>query len=118
MRPKLMLFDEPTSALDRELVAEVLRVMEQLAAEGMTMIVVSHELTFAEQVADRVIFVDEGQIVEDGPAAQVLREPRSPRTRQFLGLITPKMLLRDDVGTTADPRSEAPGGEGSSMERL
>jgi ABC-type polar amino acid transport system ATPase subunit len=102
MRPKLMLFDEPTSALDRELVAEVLRVMEHLAEEGMTMIVVSHEFIFAGQVADRVIFVDGGQIVEEGPPTQVLKEPRSPRTRQFLGLITPEMLRGDDASIAAE----------------
>jgi ABC-type polar amino acid transport system ATPase subunit len=113
MKPRLMLFDEPTSALDRELVAEVLRVMEQLAEEGMTMIVVSHELIFAEQVADRVIFIDEGQIVEEGPPAQVLREPRESRTRQFLGLITSEVLRKEGGRATAlgGPNSSAAGPE-------
>jgi ABC-type polar amino acid transport system ATPase subunit len=84
MNPKLMLFDEATSALDPELVGEVLRVMRQLAGEGMTMIVVTHEMDFAREVADRVVFMDSGNIVEDGPPAQVFTNPRSPRTRQFL----------------------------------
>jgi polar amino acid transport system ATP-binding protein len=84
MNPKLMLFDEATSALDPELVGEVLRVMRQLAKEGMTMIVVTHEMDFAREVADRVVFMDSGNIVEDGPPAKVFTNPRSPRTRQFL----------------------------------
>jgi polar amino acid transport system ATP-binding protein len=84
MNPQLMLFDEATSALDPELVGEVLRVMRQLASEGMTMIVVTHEMDFARDVADRVIFMDCGAIVEDGPPAEVFTNPRSPRTRQFL----------------------------------
>ena len=84
MNPKLMLFDEATSALDPELVGEVLRVMRQLAGEGMTMIVVTHEMDFAREVADRVVFMDSGNVVEDGPPAQVFTDPRSPRTRQFL----------------------------------
>jgi polar amino acid transport system ATP-binding protein len=84
MNPKLMLFDEATSALDPELVGDVLRVMRQLAGEGMTMIVVTHEMDFAREVADRVVFMDNGNIVEDGPPATVFTNPRSPRTRQFL----------------------------------
>ena len=84
MNPKLMLFDEATSALDPELVGDVLRVMRQLAGEGMTMIVVTHEMDFAREVADRVIFMDHGNIVEDGPPGEVFTNPRSPRTRQFL----------------------------------
>jgi ABC-type polar amino acid transport system ATPase subunit len=92
VKPQLMLFDEPTSALDRELVLEVLRVMEDLAHQGMTMMVVTHELLFAEHAADTVVFIDEGEIVERGPAAQVLKDPVDPRTRQFLGLITPGMV--------------------------
>jgi polar amino acid transport system ATP-binding protein len=84
MNPKLMLFDEATSALDPELVGDVLRVMRQLASEGMTMIVVTHEMDFAREVADRVVFMDNGNIVEDGPPATVFTNPRSPRTRQFL----------------------------------
>ncbi len=84
MNPKLMLFDEATSALDPELVGDVLRVMRQLAREGMTMIVVTHEMDFARDVADRVVFMDQGNIVEDGPPKEVFTNPRSPRTRQFL----------------------------------
>jgi ABC-type polar amino acid transport system ATPase subunit len=84
MNPKLMLFDEATSALDPELVGDVLRVMRQLASEGMTMIVVTHEMDFARDVADRVVFMDCGSIVEEGPPTTVFTNPRSPRTRQFL----------------------------------
>jgi ABC-type polar amino acid transport system ATPase subunit len=84
MQPKVMLFDEPTSALDPELVGEVLEVMKQLAREGMTMIVVTHEMGFAREVAQRVIFMDDGRIVEAGAPAQIFREPREERTRAFL----------------------------------
>ncbi len=84
MNPKLMLFDEATSALDPELVGDVLRVMRRLAAEGMTMVVVTHEMGFARDVADRVIFMDNGAIVEEGHPSDVFTAPRSPRTRQFL----------------------------------
>ena len=83
-RPRVVLFDEPTSALDPELVGEVLQVMQSLAAEGWTMVVVTHEMRFARQVADQVLFLDGGVVVEHGPPAQVLVEPREPRTRQFL----------------------------------
>jgi ABC-type polar amino acid transport system ATPase subunit len=86
MQPKLMLFDEVISALDPELVREVLDVMKQLARDGMTMIVVTHEMGFAREVADRVIFMDEGRIVEEG-AAHIFDQPREPRTREFLGKI-------------------------------
>ncbi len=84
MQPEVMLFDEVTSALDPELVGEVLKVMRQLAADGMTMIVVTHEMTFAREVADRVVFMDGGVIVEEGPPDQVLLRPRNERTRRFL----------------------------------
>jgi polar amino acid transport system ATP-binding protein len=87
MRPKLMLFDEPTSALDPELVGEVLDVMRGLAADGMTMVVVTHELGFARGVADEVAFIDNGAIVEAGPPAQVLGAPRHERTRAFLSKV-------------------------------
>lgn len=87
MKPKLMLFDEPTSALDPELVGEVLSVIRNLAAEGMTMIIVTHEMGFARDVADRVIFMDEGKIVEMGAPEQIFSTPRHPRTREFLGNI-------------------------------
>jgi polar amino acid transport system ATP-binding protein len=84
MQPKAILFDEPTSALDPELVGEVLAVMRSLADEGMTMVVVTHEMGFAREVADRVLFLDQGVIVEEGRAAEVLSDPRHPRTQDFL----------------------------------
>ncbi len=87
MKPKLMLFDEVTSALDPELVKEVLDVMRALAQEGMTMIVVTHEMGFASDVGDRVVFMDGGVIVEEGPARQVIEAPKEERTKQFLGLV-------------------------------
>jgi ABC-type polar amino acid transport system ATPase subunit len=87
MDPHVMLFDEVTSALDPELIKEVLDVMKELAAEGMTMIVVTHELGFARDVADQVTFIDEGVIVEEGPPAQVLDAPKNERTKRFLGLV-------------------------------
>jgi cystine transport system ATP-binding protein len=83
-RPRVVLFDEPTSALDPELVGEVLQVMQSLAADGWTMVVVTHELRFARQVADQVLFLDGGVVVEQGPPSEVLVDPREPRTRQFL----------------------------------
>lgn len=84
MAPKAILFDEPTSALDPELVGEVLQVMRALAAEGMTMVVVTHEMQFAREVADRVCFLYGGKIVEEGLAEEVLTQPREPRTQEFL----------------------------------
>jgi ABC-type polar amino acid transport system ATPase subunit len=87
MNPKLMLFDEATSALDPELVGEVLRVMRQLASEGMTMVVVTHEMDFARDVADRVVFMAEGSIVEEDGPKQIFAQPKNPRTRQFLQTI-------------------------------
>jgi polar amino acid transport system ATP-binding protein len=84
MQPKVMLFDEPTSALDPELVGEVLAVMEAVAAEGMTMLVATHEMGFARRVADRVVFMDQGRIVETGTPDEVFDAPREERTRQFL----------------------------------
>ena len=84
MQPKAILFDEPTSALDPELVGEVLGVMKSLAEEGMTMLVVTHEMGFAREVADRVLFLDGGVIVEEGAAREVLSAPRNPRTQDFL----------------------------------
>ncbi len=85
--PRLMLFDEPTSALDPELVADVLAVIRRLAEAGMTMMVVTHEVRFARDVADRVIFMDEGQIVEQGSPADVLDTPKQERTQRFLRLV-------------------------------
>ncbi|MDH6626374.1 polar amino acid transport system ATP-binding protein [Streptomyces sp. LBL] len=85
MRPKLMLFDEPTSALDPELVGEVLATMRDLARDGLTMIVVTHEVGFAKEVADRVVFMDGGRVLESGTPEDVLDRPSNPRTRAFLG---------------------------------
>jgi polar amino acid transport system ATP-binding protein len=84
MEPKVMLFDEPTSALDPELIGEVLNVMEGLAHAGTTMIVVTHEMHFAEEAADRVVFMEGGVIVEQGPPEQLLREPQHEATMRFL----------------------------------
>lgn len=87
MRPKVMLFDEPTSALDPELVGDVLEAMKDLAESGMTMIVVTHEMGFAREVANRVVFMDEGECVEAGLAREVLDNPQQPRTQAFLGAV-------------------------------
>ncbi|HHT90939.1 MAG: amino acid ABC transporter ATP-binding protein [Bacillota bacterium] len=84
MNPQIMLFDEPTSALDPEMIGEVLQVMTDLAQGGMTMLVVSHEMGFTRQVADRVVFMDEGVIVEQGPPEQIFENPREERTKKFL----------------------------------
>jgi len=84
MQPKLMLFDEPTSALDPETVGEVLAVMKELALGGMTMIVVTHELNFAKEVGDRILFMDAGVVAEEGPPEMLLSRPQNPRTRQFI----------------------------------
>ena len=101
MDPKVMLFDEATSALDPELVGEVLRVMRQLASDGMTMVVVTHEMGFARDVADRVVFMADGAIVEEGHPQQIFSAPRAERTRQFLQTI----LDRNGNGS-AEPVSE------------
>ncbi|WP_171964337.1 amino acid ABC transporter ATP-binding protein [Cronobacter sakazakii] len=87
MNPSVMLFDEPTSALDPELVGEVLAVMKNLAEEGMTMVIVTHEMGFAREVADRVIFIDSGVIQEEGPPAQLFTAPQNPRTAAFLSKV-------------------------------
>ena len=87
MNPDIMLFDEPTSALDPEMVGEVLQVMKQLAAEGMTMAIVTHEIGFAREVADRVIFMDEGYIVEEGTPEEIFSNPKEPRTIDFLNKV-------------------------------
>ena len=100
LRPKLILFDEPTSALDPETVGDVLVVMRDLATQGWTMVVVTHEIRFAEQVADHVAFLDGGVIVEDGPPARVLANPTHPRTRQFLRRVL------DPLSTDADPNAD------------
>lgn len=85
MRPKAMLFDEPTSALDPEMIAEVLAVMEELAADGMTMVCVTHELGFARRAADRILFMADGEALEEGPPGELLDSPQLARTRTFLG---------------------------------
>ncbi len=87
MDPKVMLFDEPTSALDPEMIGEVLDVMKNLAKEGMTMVVVTHEMGFAKEVADRMIFMDEGSIVEQGTPEQLFNNPKQERTKLFLSQI-------------------------------
>jgi len=87
MDPDMMMFDEPTSALDPELVGEVLNVMRDLANEGMTMMVVTHEMGFAREVADRVVFMDDGIVVEEGPPSEILVDPKHERTRRFLQLV-------------------------------
>ncbi len=84
MQPDLLLLDEVTSALDPELIAEVLSVIRELANEGMTMVIATHEMGFARDIANRIVFLDEGRILEEGPPAQIFREPREPRTREFL----------------------------------
>jgi polar amino acid transport system ATP-binding protein len=102
MRPALMLFDEPTSALDPEMIGEVLEVMKELAREGMTMIVVSHEMGFAREVADRIIMMDDGRIIEEAPPARFFTAPAQERTRAFLARI---IDARD--GTRQTRRHEA-----------
>jgi polar amino acid transport system ATP-binding protein len=87
MEPDVMLFDEPTSALDPEMVGEVLELMKQLALEGMTMVVVTHEMGFAREVADRVIFMCDGKIAEEGTPEEIFSNPQNPRTKQFLDSI-------------------------------
>ena len=87
MKPRIMLFDEPTSALDPEMVGEVLAVMKELASEGMTMVVVTHEIGFAREVADRVVFMDDGYIVEQGTPQEVISNPKEPRTIDFLNKV-------------------------------
>ncbi len=96
MDPALMLFDEPTSALDPELVGEVLSVMRDLAESGMTMLVVTHEMAFAREVADRVVFMDDGQIIEQGPPAELIGNPSHERTRSFLARVLDPTHKHDD----------------------
>jgi polar amino acid transport system ATP-binding protein len=93
MDPELMLFDEPTSALDPELVGEVLAVMKSLAADGMTMMIVTHEMAFAREVAHRVVFMDDGFVVEQGSAAEVIGDPQEPRTKSFLHRVLNPMVI-------------------------
>jgi polar amino acid transport system ATP-binding protein len=111
MGPDVMLFDEPTSALDPELVGDVLGVMRKLAEAGMTMLVVTHEMSFAREVADRVVFLDGGVIVESGPAAQVIADPRTPRTREFLArVLDPASAV--DPGRASDSSADSGTGPG------
>ncbi|MFE0190016.1 amino acid ABC transporter ATP-binding protein [Streptomyces sp. NPDC059008] len=105
MEPELMLFDEPTSALDPELVGDVLAVMRGLAREGMTMLVVTHEMSFAREVADRVVFMDGGVIVEEGTPEQVVGAPRHERTRTFLARVLDPAAA--EMGEVADPGGDA-----------
>jgi polar amino acid transport system ATP-binding protein len=98
MDPDVMLFDEPTSALDPELVGDVLNVMRKLAIEGMTMLVVTHEMQFAREVADKVLFMDAGLIVEEGPPEQVIGDPQQERTRTFLSRVLNPIHQRQDEG--------------------
>lgn len=105
MRPKVMLFDEPTSALDPELIGEVLVVMESLAREGMTMVVVTHEMDFARQVADRVVFMDHGRIVEEGPPSVIFDRPSHARTRAFLRAVIDRgVFAQEPVGRPKEVR--------------
>jgi len=105
MEPALMLFDEPTSALDPELVGEVLTVLKSLAATGMTMLVVTHEIGFAVNVADRIAFMDAGAIIEEGPAREVVANPRTPRLRSFLDLLLDRAQVPSGE-TLASPQTE------------
>jgi len=117
MDPELMLFDEPTSALDPELIGEVLKVMKELAEGGMTMIVVSHEMGFARDVADRVVYMDEGLFIEEGPPSEVFYHPKDERTRQFLRHILPEKepqhaaelgLAEEEQNPIAEPGTDLP----------
>lgn len=98
--PRLMLLDEPTSALDAEMVSEVLMVIRSLASSGMTMIIATHELPFAGEVADRIVFMDEGQVVEHGPPSQILLQPATAKAREFLRLLEHEPLEGADDSTS------------------
>ncbi|MDR2373255.1 MAG: amino acid ABC transporter ATP-binding protein [Bifidobacteriaceae bacterium] len=109
MDPAMMLFDEPTSALDPELVGDVLAVMRDLAESGMTMMVVTHEMAFAREVGDRVVFMDDGRVMEDGPAAQVIGSPRTERARVFLHrVLNPTAVDDSELGQTEPPQPGDP----------
>ncbi len=101
MDPRVMLFDEPTSALDPELIGEVLEVIRMLSEEGMTMILVTHEMGFAREVADRIVFIDQGLVVEEAPPDDMFYRPRTERTREFLWKLTELYGHRskDEAGT-------------------
>ena len=99
MNPSLLMFDEPTSALDPETVGDVLAVMEELATDGRTMLVVTHEMAFADHVGDRMLFMDAGTIVEDGPPSEILRNPQEKRTQQFFNsVLRPGEMARRKQG--------------------
>jgi polar amino acid transport system ATP-binding protein len=109
MDPAMMLFDEPTSALDPELVGDVLAVMRDLAQSGMTMMVVTHEMAFAREVGDRVVFMDDGRIMEEGPAAQVIGAPKTERARVFLHrVLNPTSIDDSELGQTEPPQPGDP----------
>jgi polar amino acid transport system ATP-binding protein len=95
MQPRLMLFDEATSALDPELIGEVLSVMRNLARDGMTMMIVTHEMQFAEDVADRIVFMDHGRIVDEGPPRELFRSPSHPRMQAFLRAVVDRQVMSD-----------------------
>jgi ABC-type polar amino acid transport system ATPase subunit len=101
MEPKVMLFDEVTSALDPELVGEVLGAMRQLAGEGMTMVVVTHEMGFARDVADRIVFMDQGRIVEEGHSSVIFTAPREERTRNFLQTVLEREAERRSTASAS-----------------
>jgi len=103
MEPKIMLFDEPTSALDPELISDVLDVITSLAKEGMTMVIVTHELAFAQKVADRIVFMDQGAIIEIGKPDEILADPQHPRTKEFVSNVL--HVGRDDYEETAESAS-------------
>jgi ABC-type polar amino acid transport system ATPase subunit len=103
MQPRLMLFDEATSALDPELIGEVLAVMRDLARDGMTMLIVTHEMQFAEDVADRVIFMDHGRIVDEGPPHELFRSPSHPRTQAFLRAVVDRQAMGETTVETPTP---------------
>ena len=108
MEPRLMMFDEPTSALDPELVGEVLKVLEQLATEGMTLILVTHEMRFAREVGDRIVFMHQGKVWEQGPAKEVFYGPKTPELQQFLGAVT--LEEAHHTGKRAEPAPQGPSG--------
>ena len=103
MDPKIMLFDEVTSALDPELVGEVLAAMQQLAQGGMTMVVVTHEMGFARQAADRIVFMDGGRILEESPPQTFFRAPRNPRATQFLAKVIGRRPPAEALGDGPEP---------------
>jgi polar amino acid transport system ATP-binding protein len=110
MRPRALLLDEVTSALDPELVGEVLSVLRRLARDGMTMLIVTHEMGFAREVADRVVFMDEGRVVEVGRSEQVFTQPRSPRLRKFLRAVIERVVMDEPVPDDAATGAPSPAG--------